>query len=78
MNHIAIGILALLASCNPAFAQGKKAVVCPPHLSYCYEKPVLREKPVADDIAEIEQRMRILRDLQDRDHYNTIRRIGRL
>lgn len=78
MNRVVIGALALLASCNPAFAQQKRAVVCPPHLDYCYEKPVLRDKPVADDIAEIEQRMRILRDLQDRDHYLTIRRIGRL
>lgn len=67
MNRLAIGVLALLASCNPAFAQ--RAVVCPPNLSYCYEKPVLKEMRVIDeynalkaeldrDLAAVEHRLR--------------------
>jgi hypothetical protein len=56
MNRLAIGVLALLASCNPAFAQ--RAVVCPSNLSYCYEKPVLKEKRVIDEYNDIVEEMR--------------------
>lgn len=36
MNRVIIAALAALSSCNPALAQ--RAAVCPPNLSYCYEK----------------------------------------
>lgn len=52
----AIAILALLASCNPVAAQ-RTAVVCPPHLSYCYEKPVLPQKTARDQYNDIVQEM---------------------
>lgn len=60
-------VFVVVGSCNPTFAQ--RAVICPPHLSYCYEKPVLREMTGQDkwnqmkaelqsDLAAVEWRMR--------------------
>jgi hypothetical protein len=46
-----------------AQAAEKKAIVCPPRLSYCYEKPVYREPDPADVIAESNARMQIYREL---------------
>jgi hypothetical protein len=67
IRRTTMAILVLVASCNPALAQ--RAVVCPPHLSYCYEKPVYREQPARDaweefkagldrDTAAVQQRLR--------------------
>lgn len=40
-----------------AQAGEKKAIVCPPHLDYCYKKPVLPEKKFEDELKEITDRL---------------------
>jgi hypothetical protein len=56
MIRLTFGALMLLAS--PALAE--QAIVCPPHLDYCYKKPVLQEKKFDDMVDEL--RAQIYRD----------------
>lgn len=43
-----------------------QAVVCPPHLSYCYEKPILKQQRFEDFEAEIMASARGFNDSLDR------------
>ncbi len=51
---IKIAVLLVLIS-SSALAQ--RAVVCPPHLDYCYEKPVLREMTGRDQYNKLKAEM---------------------
>lgn len=52
-------VFVLVGSCEVQ-AQ-RRAIICPPQLSYCYEKPILPQKTVEDEIAELEARLRSYR-----------------
>lgn len=68
--------LVVMLFANPVVA-AEQAIVCPSHLAYCYKKPVLQEKRIDDEIADIEARIRYYRARLDADHTRTIREIGR-
>lgn len=72
IRRIALSVAALMASCNPVYAEQARFLVCPPHLSYCYYefKPILPQKRARDeyndikreidrDLAAVEYRMKL-------------------